>query len=283
MCTKTSTDKWQLWQVSSWATFYLDRIYCMEVNYWMLRLETHLSSNHFVMREWSSCLMKLYDHELNKPGIFFKIDIEWISSIPELSTSQEEMDTWLFCMLSSYCSLMTLMTLRRDWKHLHKMWMSSNTNCSKQRKETWNLVNFLHVQVSNIFMTCMLISLVWKKKPGEISQSQSLKPGYCGVMESDQLSIHWLQGPPDLEIMVEFIACKCSKICKLRSCQCLMNSFKCQLHKHTKTWIKVTKMLLHLEWRGWKITLKIPIQNEMLTCLGSIVSISYSYKVITCT
>ena len=31
------------------------------------------------------------------------------------------------------------------------------------------------------------------------------------------------------------------------------------------------------------MTLKIPIQNEMLTFLGSIVSIGYAYKDITCT
>ena len=51
-------------------------------------------------------------------------------------------------------------------------------------------------------------------------------------MDSDQLSIDWLQGPPDLEMMLEFMACKYNKICKLPSCQCLMNSFKCQLQTY---------------------------------------------------
>ena len=58
----------------------------------------------------------------------------------------------------------------KQQQQLSRMWMSSNTNCSKQRMETWNLVNFLHVQVSYIFMTCMPITLVWKTMPGEISQ-----------------------------------------------------------------------------------------------------------------
>ena len=66
------------------------------------------------------------------------------------------------------------------------------------RKETWTLVNFLHVQVSEIFMTCMLIIVAWKKKHGEILQYTN-KPGYCGIIDSEQLSIDWLQGPPDLE------------------------------------------------------------------------------------
>ena len=42
-------------------------------------------------------------------------------------------------------------------------------------------------------------------------------------------------------------------------------------------------MLIYLEWRDWMITLKIPIQNEMLIFLGPIVSINYAYKGITCT
>ena len=31
----------------------------------------------------------------------------------------------------------------------------------KQRKEPWNLVDFLHMQISYIFMTCMLITVLW--------------------------------------------------------------------------------------------------------------------------
>ena len=101
-------------------------------------------------------------------------------------------------------------------------------------------------------------------------------------MDSDQCSIHWLQGPPDLEIMLEFMACKCNKICKLPSCQCLVNSFKRHLQTY-ETWIRIKKMIIYLEWRGSMITLKMPIQNEMLIFLGSIVSINYANQVITCT
>ena len=98
--------------------------------------------------------------------------------------------------------------------------MSSNTNCSKQRKEIWNLVNFLYLQVSYITMTCMLITVLWKNRSLE---------KYCGIMDSDQLSMYWWQEPPDREMILEFMACKCNKICKLPSCQCLVNNFKCQL------------------------------------------------------
>ena len=33
-------------------------------------------------------------------------------------------------------------------------------------------------------------------------------------------------------MMLEFMACKCSKICKLPSSQCLVNNFKCQLQTY---------------------------------------------------
>ena len=46
-------------------------------------------------------------------------------------------------------------------------------------------------------------------------------------MEGDQLSIDWLQGPPAPEVVLEFMACKCSKLCKLPSCQCMVNSLRC--------------------------------------------------------
>ena len=71
-----------------------------------------------------------------------------------------------------------------------------------------------------------------KKKPGENHNIPSLTPAYCGIIDSDQLSIEWLQGPPALEIMLEFVACKYSKICKLLSCQCLVNNFKYQLQTY---------------------------------------------------
>ena len=48
-------------------------------------------------------------------------------------------------------------------------------------------------------------------------------------MDREKLSIDCLQGLPDLEIILEFMAFKCSEICKLPSYQCLVNSFKCQL------------------------------------------------------
>ena len=109
----------------------------------------------------------------------------------------------------------------------------------------------------------------------------SIKPGYGGLMDSAQFSTDWLQRPPDLELMLEFMACKCSKTCKLPSWQCLVNNFKCHLQTY-ETWTSMKKMLIYLEWRVWISTMKIPIQNEMLIFLGSIVSINYAYEIITC-
>ena len=162
------------------------------------------------------------------------------------------------------------------------MWISSNIHCSKQRKEPWNHVNFLHVQVSCIFIDLNANYCSMKKRNLEkFCNIPSIKPGYGGIMDSAQFSTDWLQRPPDLELMLDFMACKCSKICKLPSCQCLVNSFKCHLQA-CEAWTRMKKMLIYLEWRGWMITMQIPIQNEMLIFLVSIVSINYAYKLITC-
>ena len=162
------------------------------------------------------------------------------------------------------------------------MWISSNTNCSKQRKEPWNLVIFLHAQVSYIFIDLNAKYCSMKKRNlVKYCNIPSIKPGYGGIMDSAQFSTDWLQRPPDLELVLELMACKCSKTCKLPSCQCLMNGYKCHLQTY-ETWTRMKKKLIYLEWRGWMITMMLPIQNEILIFVGSIVSINYAYKVITC-
>ena len=129
------------------------------------------------------------------------------------------------------------------------MWINSNTNCSKQRKEPWNLVNFLHAQVSHIFIDLNANYCSMKKRNLEkYCNIPSIKPGYGWIMDSAQFSTDWLQRPPGLELMLVFMACKCSKTCKLPSCQCLVNSFKCHLQRY-ETWTRMTKMLIYLEWR----------------------------------
>ena len=184
--------------------------------------------------------------------------------------------------------------------------MSSNTNCSKQRKEIWNLVNFLHLQVSYITMTCMLITVLWKNRSLE---------KYCGIMDSDQLSMYWWQEPPDREMILEFMACKCNKICKLPSCQCLVNNFKCQLQiyenmdqdeenanlsgmegldDHTEDtypkWdvgiffkLKLAFVMFTVcRQQHWFLTHELVFLWKCEIFLGSIVSTSYTYKVMTC-
>ena len=47
------------------------------------------------------------------------------------------------------------------------------------------------------------------------------------ILEEDQLSVEWMRGRPAPEIVLEFMACKCVKHCKLPSCQCLSNGFSC--------------------------------------------------------
>ena len=104
-------------------------------------------------------------------------------------------------------------------------------------------------------------------------------PGCCGIIDSDQLSIDWLQGPPDLEIMLEFMASKCSKICKLPSCQCLMNNFKCQL----QTYENMNQDVANANLSGMEGLDDHTEDAYPKWHVGSIVLISYAHKVTACT
>ena len=68
---------------------------------------------------------------------------------------------------------------------------------------------------------------IWHRSLQKYPNVPSPKSGHGWVMDGDQLSIEWLRGPPAPEIVLEFMACKCTKVCKLPLCQCLVNNFKC--------------------------------------------------------
>ena len=68
---------------------------------------------------------------------------------------------------------------------------------------------------------------IWHRSLEKYPNVPSPKSGHGWVMDGDQLSIEWLREPPAPEIVLEFMACKCNKACKLPSCQCLVNNFKC--------------------------------------------------------
>ena len=49
------------------------------------------------------------------------------------------------------------------------------------------------------------------------------------MIEAGQLVIDWMQGLPAPQVVMELIACKCSRVCKAPECQCVANALKCSL------------------------------------------------------
>ena len=161
------------------------------------------------------------------------------------------------------------------WQYqLSQIWINSNTNCSNKKGamescQILTCAGFLYLHDLNANYCCMK-----KRSLTKYRNIPSLQPGFGGVMDS--------VGCMDHQIWKWCWNSWHANAANYVNCQCLVNSFKCQLQTY-ETWIRMKELLIHHEWRGWMIKLKKPIQKEMLIFLGSIVSINYAYKVITCT
>lgn len=51
--------------------------------------------------------------------------------------------------------------------------------------------------------------------------------GHGWLQEEDSLTIKWMCGDPAPIAVLEFLACSCSRVCKLPNCSCLANGLKC--------------------------------------------------------
>lgn len=51
--------------------------------------------------------------------------------------------------------------------------------------------------------------------------------GWCD--EDGKLAICWMTGSPAPDVIIEFLSCKCTSVCKLPNCQCLTNGLKCTI------------------------------------------------------
>ena len=47
------------------------------------------------------------------------------------------------------------------------------------------------------------------------------------MIEDSQIVIYWMQDLPVPQVVMELIACKCSRVCKATECQCVANAFEC--------------------------------------------------------
>ena len=48
------------------------------------------------------------------------------------------------------------------------------------------------------------------------------------VEEREELQCHWMDGKPAPDAVLELLACRCTRSCKLPSCVCLANGLKCR-------------------------------------------------------
>ena len=51
--------------------------------------------------------------------------------------------------------------------------------------------------------------------------------GHGWMIEDGQNVVDWMQGLPAPQVMMELIACQCSRVCKAPVCQCVANALKC--------------------------------------------------------
>ena len=57
-------------------------------------------------------------------------------------------------------------------------------------------------------------------------------PTKCGWIDDDgKLAIHWMWSPPAPDAVMEWLACKCVRSCKLSTCTCMANGLACSNQK----------------------------------------------------
>ena len=67
---------------------------------------------------------------------------------------------------------------------------------------------------------------VWRRTL-EHHQSFPSPVGHGWCIEDGKLDICWMTGSPAPDVVIEFLSCKCSRVCKLPICTCLVSGLKC--------------------------------------------------------
>ena len=53
-------------------------------------------------------------------------------------------------------------------------------------------------------------------------------PTKCGLIDDDgKLAMHWMRSPPAPDAVLELLACKCVRSCKLSTCTCMAHGLAC--------------------------------------------------------
>ena len=58
-------------------------------------------------------------------------------------------------------------------------------------------------------------------------QTAILKRALGWTIEDGELSVHWMDGQPAPNAVLELLSCKCSRMCKLPECCCMSNGLPC--------------------------------------------------------
>ena len=78
----------------------------------------------------------------------------------------------------------------------------------------------LHAKRAN-YQAC-----VWKRCLEQEADIPSPE-GHGWMIEDGLLVIDWMKGLPAPQVVMELIACKCSRVCKAPECQCVANALRC--------------------------------------------------------
>ena len=130
------------------------------------------------------------------------------------------------------------------------------------KKGAMESCQLLHAQVSYIFID--LNAKYWSMKKRNLVKYcniPNIKPGYGGIIDSAQFSTDWLQGPPDLEMMLELKwhanAAKYVN-CLHASVSWTVSSIACKHMRHGSGWTKCQFILNGgVGWSHWRYLSKM--------------------------
>jgi len=70
-------------------------------------------------------------------------------------------------------------------------------------------------------------SCIWRRSLHNYPSIPSPEGHGWVLNEEGQLIIQWMKGPPAPDVVLEFMSCKCSRVCSHPDCQCMANGLKC--------------------------------------------------------
>ena len=71
-------------------------------------------------------------------------------------------------------------------------------------------------------------ALVWRKSLQNFPDLPPPEDGHGWTLDDEgNLAIKWMSGSPAPDMIMELLACRCSRSCTLPDCQCLVHGLRC--------------------------------------------------------